>query len=79
MLRKEKTSVLININDGEYYKTFSKHKENNLETKTNNKNNNNKKVKNYDIQIKKLVKLVKLIKTMKIVFLIIKKIVLLKY
>ena len=57
--KRKKTSVLININDGEYYKTFSKNKENNLETKTNNKNNNNKKVKNYDIQIKKISKISK--------------------
>jgi hypothetical protein len=58
----KKIPVLININNEEYYKTFSKskEKENNTETKPNNKNNNNnKKVKNYDIQIKKISKISK--------------------
>lgn len=57
--KRKKNSVLININDNECSKTFSKNKENNIEIKTNNKNNNNKKVKNYDIQIKKISKISK--------------------
>ena len=58
--KRKKNSVLININNEECYKTFSKNKENHIETKANNKNkNNNNKVKNYDIQIKKISKISK--------------------
>jgi hypothetical protein len=60
--KRKKISVLININNEECYKTFSKNKENNIETKANNKNkikNNNNIVKNYDIQIKKISKISK--------------------
>ena len=55
--KRKKISVLININDDECFKTFSKNKENNIETKT--KKKNNKKTKNYDIQIKKISKITK--------------------
>ena len=56
----KKNSVIINIKNYECYKTFSKNKDSNIETKGNNKNNNNnKKVKNYDIQIKKISKISK--------------------